>query len=199
MPQFFELPREIRDMIYTTILTAEQPTPSLEKGQWRFKFRAELGRELLHNGEYGCAYSIEQTPTTCTNVLRCNQQVHAEMTAAIERARRKEMVAVKLDCIAEDESFHYFTWLAMPLVKTSWNMQKIKSRIMPGWAGLLVGNYLPCSHRSGLVYRSPSTAIHQFWIDVRPVGNRLKKMFTNGTQPERTSWAVCAALKRILD
>jgi hypothetical protein len=203
MPQFLDLPRELRDMIYMTIVTAERPRPSLGEAQWLFRFRRVFEPQSNHRGEYGCAYSLEQPPTTCANFLSCNRQIYEEMKEAIRLASKKEMLSVKLDCIAEDESFHYFTWLGIPLVRTTIRMNEGRSRIMPGWADRIMERYLTCPHRvlsSGCFScHSSSTLIRQLWVDVRLVGDRSGKWFRNSNPPDRTSWAVCAALKRILE
>lgn len=114
------------------------------------------------------------------------------------------MLSVKLDCIAEDESFHYFTWLGIPLVKTTVQIKEGRSRIMPGWADRMMEKYSICPHRvlSSVClscHHSSSTLIQQLWVDIRLVGDRSGKWFRNSNPPDRTSWAVCAALKRILE
>ncbi|KAF2242864.1 hypothetical protein BU26DRAFT_378650, partial [Trematosphaeria pertusa] len=199
MAQFFDLPRELRDMVYMAVITHERPRPTLGEAQWLFRFRRIFEPQSSVRGEYGCAYSLEQTPSTCANLLVCNRQIYAEMGEAIERAKRKGLMAVRLDCIAEDESFHYFTWLAMPLVKTRRSFHDGKLR-MPGWVDRVMDRYLTCSHRIGCLAcrsRSSSTAIHQLWVDIRLVGDRSAKWLRNSSPPDRTSWAICAALKRI--
>lgn len=203
MPQFLDLPRELRDMIYLAIITAERPRPSLGEAQWLFRFRRVIEPQSSHRGEYGCAYSLEPRPSTCANFLQCNRQVHEELSRAIRLAKKKELMSVRLDCIAEDESFHYFTWLGIPLVKTTWVMKEGRSRLMPEWADRMMEKYLACPHRvlsSGcLACGTPSTLIHQLWVDVRLFGDRSGKWFRNSNPPDRTSWAICAALKRIFD
>ncbi|PSN68754.1 hypothetical protein BS50DRAFT_323782 [Corynespora cassiicola Philippines] len=202
MAQFLDLPREIRDMIYAAVLTSERPRPTLGEEQWLFRFRRIFEPQSSHHGEYGCAYSLEDTPGTCGNLLQCSRQVNAEMMEAIGRAKRRELLAVKLDCIAEDESFHYFTWLSVPLVTTTRSIQEGKSR-MPNWADRVMERYLTSPHRvlsSGcLAYYRSSTLIHQLWVDVRLAGDRSAKWFRNSSPPDRTSWAICAALKRIFE
>ncbi|KAF2469663.1 uncharacterized protein BDR25DRAFT_304376 [Lindgomyces ingoldianus] len=202
MPQFLDLPREIRDMIYIAIITAERPRPILGEAHWLFRFRKVFESSASSYGEYGCAYALEQKPTTCANFLRCSRQIYAEMSEAIRIARRKGRVSVKLDCVAEDESFHYFTWLAIPFVKTSVSVDEPKSRIIPGWADRMMEKYLTCPHRmlsSGcLSCPSSTTLIEKLWVDIRLIGDRSAKWIRNNNRPDRTSWAVCAAVKRLL-
>ncbi|KAF2789028.1 hypothetical protein K505DRAFT_328521 [Melanomma pulvis-pyrius CBS 109.77] len=194
MAQFLDLPRELRDMIYLEVITAERPMPTLGGAQWLFRFRRVFEPQSSLRGEYGCAYSLEKPPGTCANLLQCNRQIFAEMTETIWRARKKGRASVKLDCIAEDESFHYFTWLRIPLVETSTTANAGKSRIMPAWADGMLRRYSGC-----LACQRSTTLITQLWVDVRLVGDRSGKFFRNGSAPDRTSWAICAALKRIFE
>ncbi|KAF2113274.1 hypothetical protein BDV96DRAFT_648242 [Lophiotrema nucula] len=203
MPYFFDLPRELRDIVYMSVITAECPRPTLGDAQWLFKYKRVFQPESVRWGEYGCAWSQEPVPRTCANFLQTSRQVYDEMIAAIIFARMKGQMTVKLDCIAEDESFHYFTWLSIPLVSTSTTIQEGKSKIMPGWANSIMERYMTCPHRmlsSGcLACQGSSTLIHQLWVDVRLCGDRSRKWVRNNSPPERTSWAICAALKRLFD
>ncbi|KAF2661914.1 hypothetical protein K491DRAFT_686894 [Lophiostoma macrostomum CBS 122681] len=182
------------------IITAERPRPSLGDAQWPFQFQRVFEPQSSHRGEYGCAYTHDKPPGTCANFLRCNRQIYHEMGEAIRLAFGKGLVSVRLDCIAEDESFHYFSWLKIPLVKTTWNTKDAKQSIMPIWADRMMERY---SHRilskRCQECQMASTLIHQLWIDVRLFGNRSGKWFRNTSPPDRTSWAICAALKRIFE
>ena len=179
-------------MVYMALLTAEHPLPSLEGTSWIRRFRSVFEPQSGHTEEYGCAYSTDPPPSTCANLLRCNRQIYAEMSATIYRARRKGLLSVKLDCIAQDESFHYFTFLAVPLVETTTNANAVIKR-MPAWADGMMRRY------SGNFYRRPATLIKQLWVDIRLQGDRSFKFSRNSSAPERTSWAICAALKRIFE
>lgn len=202
MPQFLDLPRELRDMIYLVFITSELPRPTLGEAHWLFRFRRVFEPESCNSGEYGCAYSLQERPSTCANLLSCNRQINQEMREMIRFAERRALMPVKLDCIAEDESFHYFTWLAIPLVKTREEIQEGKSRIIPSWVERVLENYLICPHMlsSGcLACRRSTTLINQFCVDVRLFGDRAGKWFRNNNPPDRISWAICAALKHILE
>ncbi|KAF2180612.1 hypothetical protein K469DRAFT_714613 [Zopfia rhizophila CBS 207.26] len=202
MPQFLDLPRELRDMIYLAVITAEVPQPTLGKVHWMSEFQWVFEPQSSSRGEYGCGYSLDQAPQTCANLLACNRQIYTEMGEIIQIAKRKDMVRVKLDCIAEDECLHYFTWMAIPLVKTSTNVGG-RSRTISSWADRMMDRYLTCPYRllsSGcLAGRSSSTLISQLWVDVRLFGDRSRKWFRNSNPPDRTSWAICAALKQVLE
>jgi hypothetical protein len=194
MVPFLELPRELRDMIYEAVITMERPRPSYQEVQWSSRFQRVLESYSVRRGEYGCAYSLEPPPATCANLLQCNRQVYHEMSERIEWVRKKGLMAMKLDCIAEDESFHYFTWICIPLVETTVDERERRSNIVFNLANRLIrgfGEYLSS--------RTFSTLVHQLWIDVRLCGDRHGKWFRNSCAPDRTSWAICAALKRFFD
>ncbi|KAJ4291632.1 hypothetical protein N0V90_009527 [Kalmusia sp. IMI 367209] len=213
---FLELPRELRDMIYDEVILWERSRPTLGEKfmvydrKSRFKKIYEPQSSL--RGEYGCAYSLEETPTTCANFLCCNRQINKEMSEAIQRLGRKGLTAAKLDCIAEDESFHYFTWLGVPLVKTTFSLQERKngflSGYLPAWAESWMTRNLVCPLRllspalnasDYMACRSSSTRVSQLWIDIRLAGDRSAKWRRNSTPPDRTGWAVCAVLKRLFE
>ena len=196
MSPFLELPRELRDMIYMAIITLERPRPTPGEAQWLFKFRRVVEPQSIHRGEYGCDYNLDKPPSTCASFLQCNRQIYIEMGEAIRLAHQKGLVSARLDCIAEDESFHYFSWLKIPLLKTTWQLKEARSGIMPVWADRMVENIL--SKRCSACWMA-STLIHQLWIDIRLFGNRSGKWARNTGPPDRTSWAVCAAIKRILE
>ncbi|KAF2730861.1 hypothetical protein EJ04DRAFT_514984 [Polyplosphaeria fusca] len=203
MPEFLGLPRELRDMVYKELLTSERPRPSLGEAQWLFRYRRVFDPRSIHWGEYGCAYTQEDRPRTVANFLQCNRQIYAEMMEMVHVTRRKGLGAVKLDCIAEDESFHYFTWLSIPLVKTTLTLDESKSRIIPGWADRIMERYLTCPHRMLSSWcsacRNTSTTINQLWVDIRLFGDRSGKWSRNSSPPDRTSWALCAALTHVFE
>ncbi|KAF1843480.1 uncharacterized protein K460DRAFT_387544 [Cucurbitaria berberidis CBS 394.84] len=203
MPEFFDLPRELRDMIYLDVLIGQRATPTLEDTQsasrWNRPWEPKSGL-----GDHGCAFSSKRAPNTCANFLACNQQVNTEMMQIIERVRRKGMLAARMDCIAQDD-MHYFTWLSIPLVKTGKCTHKAdpKSGVVPTWAV----RYLTAPHRAlgttrrhHTCHHSSSTTIEQLCIDIRFFPN------TSATGKRRletprdlTSWAICAALKHVFE
>jgi hypothetical protein len=190
MVNFLQLPRELRDLVYLEILLWERPLPTLGKAQWLFRFRRISSPQSSVTGEFGCAYAHSGTPRTCANFLCSNRQIYAEMGDAIKRVRRKGLLKVKLNCIAEDESFHYFTWIAAPLVRTVYAPEGDHSS---GWIGRVRWWFWPVASVPRAV-----TRIERLWIDVRIVGDRSAKWLRNTASPDRTSWAICAALKRLL-
>ncbi|ORY10310.1 hypothetical protein BCR34DRAFT_462390, partial [Clohesyomyces aquaticus] len=192
MPQFMDLPRELRDMIYVEVVTMERPRPTLREAQWLFQYQ-KFESPAMHPSEYGCAFSLDQVPSTCANLLRCSRQIFEEMRDAIQSARKHGRLAVKLDCIVEDESYHYFTWLAIPLVKTTTSVDETKSRILYSWTDRVKEWYLPCPP-----HVLTTVVIEKLWVDVRLFGNRSAKYLLNNDGHERTSWAICAALRRLL-
>ncbi|KAF2636783.1 hypothetical protein P280DRAFT_140769 [Massarina eburnea CBS 473.64] len=215
MVMFFALPRELRDMIYTEVILYSHPRPLLGHPQWRtFRFRRVEYAQSSVTGEFGCAYSLECTPTTCANLLCCNRQVNREMLEVMRLIKKTDSssdgsndegdaLAARIDVIAEDESFHYFTFLSVPLVKTTPVVYDGKSRILPAFINDWMSTYLAWPHRwlcSGTLAAKTSTSrIEKLIIDIRLAGDRTRKWTRNNNQSDRTSWAVCAALKRLME
>lgn len=204
MPEFFGLPRELRDMIYTCVITWSLPQPHCEDTE-DYRWRHVLGPGSIRSGEYGCSYSTDTVPGTCANLLACSRQVNLELTQAIERAKRQGDLVAKLDCIAVDESVHAFSWLSLPIVTNRRTKQEGKTNVLASWADRILHTpqrvlNLRLSGRSPSPSRSGSTTILEtLWIDIRIHGNRTAKWSSNPYPPERTSWAICAALKRLFD
>ncbi|KAJ4363125.1 hypothetical protein N0V83_010245 [Neocucurbitaria cava] len=202
-------------MIYLEVLIGQRPTPTIADTQtssgWNRPWEPKSGL-----GDHGCAFSSRRAPNTCANFLACNRQINTEMTQTIARARRKGMLAARMDCIAKDE-MHYFTWLSIPLVKTGEPTHKGEDRktggIVPTWAV----RYLTAPHRalsssssaSGAnhhhTYRSSSssttstTTIEQLQIDIRLFSSTSSPGKLFETPRDRTSWAICAALKHVFE
>jgi hypothetical protein len=193
MPQFFDLPRELRDMIYTEVITSQLPTPKLSSTQyassWCRPWEPKSGL-----GNNGCAFSSRRAPNTCANFLACNRQINEEMTFALARARRKGNLAARMDCIAKDE-MHWFTWLSIPLVRTTPTPSSSpSSKILPEHiAPRFLGRYLPLAFRA----RLSTTTIEQLQIDIRLFECAEKREVESPR--DRISWAICAALKHVFE
>jgi hypothetical protein len=193
MSQFLNLPRELRDMAYAEILTSRRPLSTLEDTKSTFWYRPRTG----------LGFSLEKAPSTCANFLACNRQIYAEMTQAIERARHKGQLAARIDCIAKDK-MHYFTWLAIPLVRTTASEQgsgkSTLSGVMPNWATKVLaatGHVLGSTTANPTYHRA--TTIEQLWIDIRLFEPSSTTVADHESPRDRLSWAVCAALKHILE
>ncbi|PVI06297.1 hypothetical protein DM02DRAFT_514798 [Periconia macrospinosa] len=214
MVSFFDLPRELRDLIYTEVVVGERPRPILGHPQWRsFRFQRVSYPRSGDTGEFGCAYSLEPVPPTCANFLCCSRQIHEEMLDAIQLAKKKEgssALSARVDCIAEDESFHYFTWLSVPIVQTRplenqalYAILDNNDSILPRWAQVWLSQYMEWTWARWILrtrgLRFTTTHIEKLCIDVRPSGDRTRKWTRNNSQSDRTSWAICAALKRLLE
>lgn len=203
MPEFFALPRELRDMIYMSVVTWSLPQPTrkdTEDHRWRYVSEPRSVR----TGEFGCSYSTDTIPGTCANLLACSRQVNHELTQVIERAKRKGLLVARLDCIAADESRHSFSWLSLPIV-TNRKSGEYEGKVstLRSWADSMLftpQRMLNFSNKSPTPTSSALTTIlENLWVDVRIYGNRTAKWSSNQCPPERTSWAVCAALKRFFD
>ncbi|OCL09294.1 hypothetical protein AOQ84DRAFT_363416 [Glonium stellatum] len=179
MPNFLELPRELRDMIYMAVLTSEVPRPSLSDNRLRPENIHQIGYHVAdaQPGEFGNAYTLDESPSTCASLLCSSRQVNKELGEAINRAKSRGQMPLKMDCLVLDERIIYVTWISFPLVRT---------HIERPW------------------FKPPklSTNFHQLQVDVRLTGTRKRKWtdpFITSKPPGRIAWGVCAALKRILD
>jgi len=197
MPQFSDLPRELRDMIYMAIITWERPRPEVAQttDSWNW-YRTG-------SSSSGCHFALESPPSTCANVLAVNRQVNLEMRQALQRARRAELLVARIDCIAKmmarREAGYYFTWLSIPLVQRSKAAAKSGGAVRVWPSVPVVGRLLASSTRKVWVNDFP-TCIEQLQVDIRLYDQDLE----NGAHSEswtvmNISWAVCAALKRICD
>ena len=198
MPQFFDLPRELRDMVYLEVITSARSRPTLKETEtesgWNRPWEPKSGL-----GDHGCAFSAKRAPSTCANFLVCSRQINAEMMHAIERARRKGLSAARMDCIAKDE-MHYFSWLSIPLVKTVNSAHDEKKGIMPNWAArYLTAPRALVRSNGGNDYRKSTTVIEQLCIDIRLLESDSTTRNVVEAPRDRTSWAICAALKHVFE
>jgi hypothetical protein len=194
MPQFFDLPRELRDMIYMAIVTWERPRPTLED-------TANMWAWHLLNKSQTCLFASEQPPSTCANVLAASRQMHEETMQALDRARRAGFLVARMDCIAKKDSLramnHYFTWLSIPIVSRS--RSEKKNSVRRGWVPNVpvVGRLLasPTRNESIDIF---STTIEELQIDIRLFDEDLEDGSQSGhSSLANTKWNVCAALKQI--
>lgn len=205
MARFTDLPRELRDHVYELLLLSTRPRPAAPadkfmaynpSAQPRFKKVYEPASAL--RGEFGCAYALEDVPATCAGFLACSRQMRAEMGEVRERLERRALVDVRLDCIAEDESWHYFTWLGIPLVETTWSRSVAAGAgWLPRWLSVNLARVLPANVLPAMP--TSTTRIPRLWIDVRIAGSRSNKWRRSSSPDDRTAWAVCAALKRLFE
>ncbi|KZM24894.1 uncharacterized protein EKO05_0010974 [Ascochyta rabiei] len=202
MPELFGLPRELRDMIYMSVIAWSLPQPRRDDTQ-NHKWRRIRESDSTQSGEYGCSYSTETIPGTCANLLACSRQINLELTEAIERAKRSGLLVAKLNCIADSENTHAFSWLSLPIVTNRPCEQEEKHSLLPSWADRIFTTpqrMLKLGNRSPIPYLPPlTTTLDNLWIDIRIHGNRTAKWENNQCPPDRTSWAICAALKRFFD
>ncbi|KAF1945058.1 hypothetical protein EJ02DRAFT_397151 [Clathrospora elynae] len=203
MTQFLGLPRELRDMIYLEVLISSRSLPTLKDTKsisgWCRPWEPKSGL-----GDHGCAFSSKRAPNTCANFLACNKQVNKEMLDTISRVRPKGQLAARMDCIAVDE-MHYFTWLSIPIVRhtrTSHEANKnTLTRVIPTWATkiLTATDRVLGSATGGALYQTSTIVIEQLRIDIRLFEPTSSKTTAFETPRDRTSWAICAALKHVFE
>jgi hypothetical protein len=200
-PQFFALPRELRDMIYTSLITSSLPIPDPESTQDRHAWQ-------LNNGAW---FSRTLPPrTSCANMLATNRQIYEELMHAIERARQAGLLVARLDCIVRErhEGGPWFMWLSIPLVRREEKKEsrepEEKKRLalnLKSWGSNVpvVGRLLPSipllKATEMAVQESPSVSIERLQIDIRMFENRASVSHSNsGDSIQR---AICSALRRI--
>jgi hypothetical protein len=186
MPQFFDLPRELRNMVYMAILTWQRPQPKLEDNStWRWH-------------DTGCYFARIEPPSTCANVLAASRQLNEELKQSIHFARQAGLLIARLDCIVKNERNHFFTWLSIPLVHST--IPVPSNKVVCGWV-----TYVPVVGRllTGLQHRRSTkhaaTSIEKLQVDIRLSGKEDLDRTANlhAIREQTTSWAVCAALKTV--
>lgn len=204
MVQLLDLPRELRDAIYTELLLSCRPRPSLEDT------RSDTGWCRIQEPEspfsLGCLIASQRRPPTCASFLACNRQVNEEMMQIIQRTKRKGLLAACMDCFEVSGTYH-FTWLSAPLVTTKRNDLRREqddgnasfTNVLSSWASFLLAPIT--SHLTGLGSRVPvskayTTTIERLWVDIRISEPNV----TAELAPyNRTAWEVCAALRHIFE
>jgi len=187
MPQFSELPRELRDMIYTAILTSESSRASIKNTNTNSGWL-----ESSSPDEHGCVYSSKGVPSTCANMLAVNRQVNAEMAQTIQQARKKEMLVAKIDILATFCGKHHITWLSLPLVHISTTSPPTPKREILTKVPV-VGRLLAAPQRP-----TRTTSIEKLQIDVRPTGHEKGAPWQWGAASQSTAWSVCEVLRSLL-
>jgi hypothetical protein len=205
MVQLLDLPRELRDAIYTELLLSCRPRPQPKDTV------SDVGWCRIQEPEspflFGCLFASQSRPPTCASLLACNRQVNEEMMQMIRRVKRKGLHAARMDCLEVGGMYH-FTWLSAPLVITKKNelprkeqedMNLSFSRLVSSWTSYLLGTVtdrVAGMTGRGIVSQAYSTTIEQLWMDIRV----LEPNVTAELNPyNRTSWEVCAALKHIFE
>ncbi|KAF1832688.1 hypothetical protein BDW02DRAFT_416352 [Decorospora gaudefroyi] len=146
MPTLLSLPRELRDMIYTHLLTsppAPAPTPKNPPLPTRPWYRAQVQAHASPASGPYCLFSPERHPrTNAASMLACNRQIHGEIMECVRRLRERKGgagLALRLECVAKREAW-VFTWKCVPLVCTTTVMtKKEKGKRMGMGMGLSVG------------------------------------------------------------
>jgi len=208
MPQFFDLPRELRDLIYIEVLTSSASLPSLEDTRYPFRW-CPLKQPQRGLTNYDCVISLQEAPPTCASFLACNRQINVEMMCIIGREKQKGQMCALMDCIVNDQ-IHYFTWLAVPLVKTEEkNASKpmgykgtLMSKAISSWATRLLsagtGHVLGNSIFSAYPHHF-STMIERLWIDIRLFESGPLNATLSDPHGSPTAWSVCAALSHVFN
>jgi hypothetical protein len=137
-------------------------------------------------------------PSTCANVLAVSRQVNDEITQAIERARKKNILKAKIDVLARFGGRHAITWRSLPLVHTS----DITTNVRPKrdlLSNVPVVGRLLAAPLSSKYTPTRTTRIEQLQIDIRPFGHEEAEAWKWGAASQLTAWSVCESLRSILE
>jgi hypothetical protein len=194
MPQLFDLPFELRELIYMALITWEHPRPQLEEATATKNYHHGIRPRWFGIG----SDAVLQRPTsTCASILGATRQLNQEMTQTIDRARRRGQLVARIDCTLNG-GFHQFTWLSLPLVKSKrWTTRE---EVVPSWIPdlAILGKLLAALHRHTLVLRA-TTVIEHLHIDVRLSQADLEKERRTRLQGRRVGTAIFAALTKVCD
>lgn len=116
------------------------------------------------------------------------------MSAALDRAERKRTLAVRMDCMAVDESWFYFEVRGAPVVRTGGEVRVEVGGEGRGWVGEWM---MWVRGESREVERRVVTRVERVVVDVRILGDRRNRV--GGRVGARTGWAVCAAVRRFCE
>jgi hypothetical protein len=211
MMQFLELPRELRDMIYTEMLMPTEPLPSARDTEsasnW---YLVRQSHEAASDSQ--CFISSREIPGTCASILASNRQINEEMMQIADRVQETGQLATRIDCLVRNNA-HYFTWLAVPFVKLTRgraleqqeeSKQSWTSRAIEGWSWVVSFFSVRDENningrKDGRIDRSYST-IERLWMDIRPFESTGSTGAGSATsRGDGTCWAICAALKHMFD
>lgn len=108
--RFLDLPFDVRESVYFTLLALHDPAPSDPKVQPRYGIPAVSSR----NEPFIYALLAHPQPRI-SNLLLANHQIHAELISVVERCSRPSSggISYTLDIFASETSI-YPTWVAFP-------------------------------------------------------------------------------------
>lgn len=208
MPQFLDLPREIRDMIYMASIIWERPRPEMSDTLPMFPWKRAWSDEKTssHLNDDGCVFSSSLTPTTCANLLATNRQINSEIQSCIDRARSRDLLFARIDCLVRSEKCHFFTWLGIPLVHTTllhpineWPNIPNTALNIPPWVPDLPYVVKRLILASQHLQPRLETHLDTLHIDIRLADKHGKRGSCEVPNPSKTGWAICAALKQVFE
>ncbi|KAG4441368.1 hypothetical protein IFR05_003125 [Cadophora sp. M221] len=148
LPPFLRLSREIRDLIYLTVLESIDEAPSsptacgprLDLGYQGYKGsdwpdQCQYKQPPLDFGTLSQWNRYSETPVQVNSrsLLLVNHQVRVEMKEAISRLKAARGLKYILDCIIENENNVYPTWLHVPAVSSHIDIVETQIRACGAW------------------------------------------------------------------
>ncbi|KAF2748847.1 hypothetical protein M011DRAFT_339302 [Sporormia fimetaria CBS 119925] len=192
MAQFLELPRELRDQIYYALITSALPRSRLEDG---------AGWEERTAVTTTYRYRKELVPVNCATFLRCNRQVYAELSEAIQFAKEKDFAALTLECMIRDIGHTEFAWRKIPFVESTCTaLDNERNGITsPSYFDTLQELFHKYMLTPPPEKLTRKTLLHQLWVDVKLAGEGLHWNSFNGHVLSRAKWHICLALRDIVE
>jgi hypothetical protein len=191
MPMFLQLPRELRDLIYTALITSSRPSQHVE-----LALEHTLSFPSIRGGhDHGCYFLNPTPPPTCANFLATNRQINEELGQCIARVRQMGRLVARIDCVGDGKGDRWhFMWCEVPVVRTT---TKCETGHCGSWKARILNlcrAVLGANHGKDVEYTGTVTCIETLQIDVRYA-------YEEGKFRRRESllrWAVCAALTQVL-
>lgn len=115
MSTFLALPREIRNIVYSILLTQENTAPQSPSGTRHDRKQTTSMTPYMESCVH---YPSESLPAFSAGLLLTCRQLQGEIKETIADLKAKKTLRYKLDCMIEDEQRLYPTWTLIPSVTT---------------------------------------------------------------------------------
>ncbi|KAI9723346.1 MAG: hypothetical protein M1812_001230 [Candelaria pacifica] len=114
MTTLLTIPQELRDEIYTLVLSATLPLPSAAS----FATPREVYEQNFRQIRGGSCnrYTLLSLLINSTALLLINRQINNEVSSLISREKKAQKLVYLLDCVILNEKCIYPTWLSIPFL-----------------------------------------------------------------------------------
>lgn len=129
------LPRELRDLIYTHVLDDELPPPQTEAELQDHRPSLDEQRLPVNLGDVPISYAFP-VRITATPLLLASRQIHSEVQDIIGHATHTKRLRYKLDCLVLQEEAIHLTWLRVPTLAPHVAVLEVGLRLVGNSDGL---------------------------------------------------------------